>query len=361
MSNRQSAGTTGIAVIAVLVVRGGAGAFVYKAMLLDSRVPAGASASPAESRSPSPSASPSSPAASDTPAVDAPNSGGAASGIGRALSGLRKVVTGEARQSQEEAARLSSLLSTLYTLRSQIALYRLQHNDNWPNFRTYPGSDQLTRQTYEDGTLAERGEDEAEDRPRQRYGPYIQSMPPNPLNGAAEVATVDEDVKDGDTITPPDGFDKAGYVFCTSSGRISATDATGRRVADPDAIIARQNMSTPAGRQEVFVTTLGTLRSQVQLYRLQHQDTIPDFRRYPQWEQLLKKTDADGSISPRGQFGPYVVKLPVNPHNGFSAAEVVDTDPPAGFKAKGANVGWVVNSDSGILWGTDAKGVVIQR
>jgi hypothetical protein len=120
-------------------------------------------------------------------------------------------------------------------------------------------------------------------------------------------------------------------------------------------------MNSPGGRQEVFVTTLQTLRSQVQLYRLQHQDNIPDLRRYPKWDQLLKKTNADGSISPKGQYGPYLRDVPVNPHNGFSAAELVDQDPPAGFKPKGTEIGWVVNSDSGILWGTDAKGVVIQR
>jgi hypothetical protein len=53
--------------------------------------------------------------------------------------------------------------------------------------------------------------------------------------------------------------------------------------------------------------------------------------------------------------------VPVNPHNGFTAAAVVDQDPPAGFKPKGRNVGWVVNSENGYLWGTDAKGVVIPR
>src|SRR5438105_42191 len=36
------------------------------------------------------------------------------------------------------AAQLAtSAMSTVYTLRSQIALYRLQHNDEYPNFKKY--------------------------------------------------------------------------------------------------------------------------------------------------------------------------------------------------------------------------------
>jgi hypothetical protein len=120
-------------------------------------------------------------------------------------------------------------------------------------------------------------------------------------------------------------------------------------------------MSTAAGKEEVFTTTLQSVASQLQLYRLQHQDRIPDFARYPKWEQLLQKTDDAGSVSPRGRIGPYIQKVPVNPHNGFSAVEVVDQDPPAGFKPKSRNVGWIVNSESGVLWGTDAKGAVIPR
>jgi hypothetical protein len=370
MANQKSGGTTGIAVLAVLVVLGGAGAFVYKTVFLDSRGPASASASPAAAPSPSASAS-----AMDSDAVEAQAtgaqatggpptgaraSGGATLGVGRALAGFRKLLTANAKQPQQ-AARLSSLASTVWTLRSQVALYKLQHNDQWPDFRKYPGAEQLTRPTHEDGTFAENRAVDEDGRPVRRFGPYMQSMPPNPLNGAIAVATTDEDVSEGDTVALPAGFDRAGYVFSASRGTVWATDATGRRVADVEQMIARQKAATPAGRQEVFRTTHQALASQLHLYRLQHQDQLPDFARYPQWEQLLKKTDEDGSVSPRGRFGPYIMKVPVNPHNGFTAAAVVDQDPPAGFKPKGRNVGWVVNSENGYLWGTDAKGVVIPR
>jgi general secretion pathway protein G len=363
MGNRTSGGTTGIAILAVLVVLGAAGAFVYKTVFLDSRVPAGASAAPVAPPAPSASVAPSGANAPDAPATEAPTAGGAASGVRRAVSGVAKVVTGEAKQSRDDAARDAArslaLLTTLQTLRSQLALYKLQHNDNWPDFRTYPRSEQLVQYTTEDGRLYDASGKPPAGSGGGRHGPYLRSVPPNPLNGAAEVATVDGDVNEGDTVTPPPGSDKAGYVFSTSSGSVWATDATGRRVADVEAMVARQKASTPAGKEELFASTAQTVGSQIQLYRLQHQDRVPDFRRYPQWEQLLKKTDESGAVSARGQFGPYLSKVPVNPHNGFSAAETVDQDPPAGFTPGGGSVGWVVSSESGRLWGTDAKGATV--
>jgi type II secretory pathway pseudopilin PulG len=361
MANRNSGGTMGIAVVAVLVVLGAAGAFVYKTVFLDSRVPAGASAAPVAAPAPSPSASASESKAPDAPAIAAPSAGGAASGVGRAVSGVAKVVAGEPRQSQDEAERLSALQTTVQLLRSTLDLYKLEHGDNWPDFRTYPRSEQLVQYTAEDGRLYDASGKPPSGSIGGRHGPYLRSVPANPLNGAAEIVTVDGDVNEGDTVTPPPGFKKAGYVFSTSSGVVWATDATGRRVADVEAMVARQKASTPAGKQELFESAVQTVASQIQLYRLQHQDRVPDFARYPQWEQLLKKTDDSGTISPRGRFGPYLQKLPVNPYNGFSAAETVDQDPPAGFKPRGGSVGWVVSSENGRIWGTDAKGVVIPR
>src|SRR5687768_6602493 len=221
MGNRQSGGTTGIAVVAVLVALGAAGAFLYKTVFLDSRVPAGASAAPVSPPAPSPSASPSDSSSGDAPAPDspaAPTPGGAAAGIGRAVSGVGKVLAGGARQSKEDNARLSALLTNLQLLRSQLELYKLQHNDNWPDFRTYPKAEQLVRFTTEDGRLYDASGKPPAGSEGPRHGPYLRKVPPNPLNGAAEVATVDGDVSEGDTVTPPAGFDKAGYVFSTARG-----------------------------------------------------------------------------------------------------------------------------------------------
>src|ERR1700677_2891656 len=69
-------------------------------------------------------------------------------------------------------ARESSLQSTLQNLRSQIQLYKLQHGDALPDLVT--DWTPLTESTSW-GT------------PSQSYGPYMQAVPVNPMNGSSVV------------------------------------------------------------------------------------------------------------------------------------------------------------------------------
>jgi hypothetical protein len=384
MNNRQSGSTTGLAVLAVFALLGGTGLFLYKTVLVDSGIklpnmawgsqvppaPAPASppaapdtlpTSPAPESSPSPSASPSPVAAPSAPAIDAPASaapkpGSAASSPGRAPTGVRGAVAGEGKQAKDEAAKWMTLQSNLQSLRSQIQLYRLQHNDNYPDFRAYPKWEQLVRLTYADGTFVDENALPALEGAR-KMGPYFGSVPVNPLNGSVEVAAVDGELNAGDSITPA-GPGKVGYAFSIADGKLYVTDATGRRVADVERMVVGQKVTAPAGKEEVRRALVQTLRSQLMLYKLQHQDELPDFNRFPNWEQLLKKTDADGSVSRKAMYGPYLVDKPVNPSNGFSAVEVVNTPPDALHKA-GANIGWVVDTRTGRLWATDEEANVI--
>ena len=84
-------------------------------------------------------------------------------------------------------ARLSSLQSTVQTLRSQVALYRLQHNDHLPGAGTGTAftSDQfwtdLTTQTDATGATYAAG---AATGP---FGPYMQDVPKNALNTSTVV------------------------------------------------------------------------------------------------------------------------------------------------------------------------------
>ena len=88
-------------------------------------------------------------------------------------------------------AKLSSLCTDLQTMRSQIELFKIQHNDNPPVLATFA----LQMENYSDvaGTaVADNNKDVATG---VIYGPYVQSMPVNPWNdsetlGAADVAGV---------------------------------------------------------------------------------------------------------------------------------------------------------------------------
>ena len=74
-------------------------------------------------------------------------------------------------------SKLSSCRTTLQSLRSQIELYKIQHNDIPPAILTFEA--QMTEQTDAQGAA---GTD---------YGPYIQQIPFNPWNDSQTLAAAD--------------------------------------------------------------------------------------------------------------------------------------------------------------------------
>jgi general secretion pathway protein G len=74
-------------------------------------------------------------------------------------------------------AKLSSLMSDLQTVRSQIELYKVQHNDDLPGDGGATFEEALTGKTDIDGDVAAAG----------AYGPYLQSIPTNPFNDKVSV------------------------------------------------------------------------------------------------------------------------------------------------------------------------------
>ena len=87
-------------------------------------------------------------------------------------------------------AKLSALKTNLHTIRSQLQLYKMQHNDTWPTPASFTA--QMTADTKADGTA---GTD---------YDPYLLSIPDNSYtssntvgNGAADSSTWYYDQSDG--------------------------------------------------------------------------------------------------------------------------------------------------------------------
>ncbi|MCC6422668.1 MAG: prepilin-type N-terminal cleavage/methylation domain-containing protein [Phycisphaerales bacterium] len=100
------------------------------------------------------------------------------------------------------------------------------------------------------------------------------------------------------------------------------------------------NASSDARRSSV-VSQLQTLRSQIELFKLQHGDVPPQLITTG-WSVLTGTTTYGGTT-----FGPYMQTTPVNPlaHSSTVAA------------AAAANVGWVYNETTGAISATaDAAG-----
>ncbi|MDD4889848.1 MAG: prepilin-type N-terminal cleavage/methylation domain-containing protein [Phycisphaerae bacterium] len=74
-------------------------------------------------------------------------------------------------------ARTNSMTSSLQTVRSQLELYKVQHNDTYPTLDAF--SAQMTGKTDQAGVAG------------GTLGPYLHDVPPNPFVNATTVGTGD--------------------------------------------------------------------------------------------------------------------------------------------------------------------------
>ena len=280
-----------------------------------------------------------------------------------AAAGRAKVMPSNAANGVDRAT-MAAAITVHQTLRAQLALYRLQHRDAWPDL-VGRGWAQLLRPTRADGRVADDGE----------YGPYIQRAPVNPLNGLAGLHVV-RGVKPGELpAVSGKGAGTAGFLYEPATGQFWLTDVTGtvafdapaaqRAIREADrrkaaAAPGPDSDLTPEGRREHLAITLQLLRAQIELYKLQHDDVPPDLVRYPGWAQLRKPTAADGTPDERGEYGPYLLGKTVNRVNNSAAVLVVERMPAQGAKARGAKMaGFFYERPTGLVCGTDERGALV--
>ena len=116
-------------------------------------------------------------------------------------------------------ARRSNVQTTAQTLRSQVALYRLQHADRLPPQNAF--WDHMTQYSNEAGTTLSTAKDTTNG---VKFGPYMQQIAPNALNTLTTVV---------------DGTANAagGYVYDynggAGSGQIWGTDSDGSTLVKP--------------------------------------------------------------------------------------------------------------------------------
>jgi general secretion pathway protein G len=116
-------------------------------------------------------------------------------------------------------ARKSSLASTVQTLRSQVALYKLQHGDALPDLVTN-WNPMMTVTSF--GTAT-------------NLGPYMQSIPVNPL---IQNAAINTKVLAGNGDTTTTGWTAGAYVYdfgtpvtAPGSGKVWGVDNAGNVIA----------------------------------------------------------------------------------------------------------------------------------
>ena len=104
--------------------------------------------------------------------------------------------------SASQDANLSSLTTNLQTIRTQIELYKLQHNGSYPTLAGFGA--QMTAGTLVDGTA---GAD---------FGPYLLSIPNNPFSNV-------------NTITNEVAGAGKGWYYNEATGEFRANDSVAHR------------------------------------------------------------------------------------------------------------------------------------
>ncbi len=128
---------------------------------------------------------------------------------------LAAIVIPQFTQASTEA-KTNSLCSDLQTLRSQIELYKVQHNDIAPAAATFIA--QMTETTDIDGNPSGSKARDAV----HCYGPYLERVPINPFNDVTDAVVTNQGKID---TTGTIGDDAGSWEYDAATGEIWADDS----------------------------------------------------------------------------------------------------------------------------------------
>jgi len=113
-------------------------------------------------------------------------------------------------------------------------------------------------------------------------------------------------------------------------------------------IIPQFTDSTKDAKSSTTRFNLHTLRSQIELYRTQHNGVAPSATLV----ELTQSTDAGGTAGSGANFpyGPYIREIPKNPFTNSAAIKAISTDPAALSDVTAGGGGWIYNATTGGIW-----------
>jgi general secretion pathway protein G len=115
-------------------------------------------------------------------------------------------------------------------------------------------------------------------------------------------------------------------------------------------VIPKFTNASEDAKRSSLTSSLHSLRSQIELYMLQHGDKPPTIDG-ADWSQLTEQTTYSSQVT-----GPYLTVTPTNALNGHSNVLAVTSDQVSGAAVAGSNLGFVYNSVNGKMWATNTTG-----
>lgn len=124
-------------------------------------------------------------------------------------------------------------------------------------------------------------------------------------------------------------------------------------------VIPQFTNASQDARKSSLTSQLQTVRSQLELYKLQHRDAVPQLMvagGATAWDNMTVKTNDDHTTTGTPTFGPYLQSAPRNPLNGNVSVAIVTSDVAAGAAVTGTGIGFVYNTTNGKIWATNKSG-----
>jgi general secretion pathway protein G len=113
-------------------------------------------------------------------------------------------------------------------------------------------------------------------------------------------------------------------------------------------IIPQFTDSTKDAKSSTVLFNLHTLRSQIEMYKAQHEGRLPSGTLV----ELTSRTNAAGTIGTSAAtfpYGPYLKELPDNPFTKSNTVKAITTDPAAPSDVTTTH-GWIFSTSSGGIW-----------
>ena len=146
-------------------------------------------------------------------------------------------------------------------------------------------------------------------------------------------------------------------------------------------VIPQFTNASKEAKQSSLVTMVQSLRSQIALFKLQHNDMLPgaaplkdtggSFTEATFWDQLTLFSKLDGTTAAAKNtatgfvYGPYMQSIPANPLVTPANASKVNNAVFSATAAAGAGYGFIYDyndgSGSGKVWGVDASDNMINQ
>jgi general secretion pathway protein G len=126
-------------------------------------------------------------------------------------------------------------------------------------------------------------------------------------------------------------------------------------------VIPQFTEASTEAKTSSLATDLSSVRSQIQLYKIQHNDNLPGVANGTHTagaafvQAMTEGTDIFGEPNATGPYGPYLMKIPTNQFVDSDAIATGTVVPPAAPAiVTDGTQGWYFSTVSGDFWATDS-------